>query len=395
MMKTICPEELCTGCFACLNSCTHNAIEITTDICGFRYPAINPSVCTDCGLCKLSCPVIHSLEKKFPQYCYAVTVNTENELATCASGGAATALSRYVLQQGGIVYGCSNMEMRHVKHIRITKEEDLPLLKGSKYVQSDIGLNYRLIKEDLRQKLKVLFVGTPCQVAGLKSYLRKDYPNLITADLVCHGVPSQQLLNDNIDRYNRRYKDVNEESIHFREKIFPKKANQTRSAKIEYGWFFGKNQPYSEKVAIKYYKDPYMLGFIQGLFFRNNCYKCPYAYAVRVGDFTLSDFWGLGKDSSMDVGKGASAVLINTEKAKVIFEELKKDIRYEQREVQEAIMGNGQLQHPSRRHPKYGLFRELYPKMGLEKSVRMCLKKDLVKIRVKSTVLKLRKVLNI
>lgn len=395
-MKTICPEELCTGCLACLNSCTHNAIEITTDICGFRYPAINQDLCVDCGLCQLSCPVIHPQEKKFPQSCYAVTVNTENELATCASGGAATALSRYVLQKGGVVYGCSNVEMRHVKHIRITKEEDLPLLKGSKYVQSDIGLNYRLIKGDLRQGLNVLFVGTPCQVAGLKSYLRKDYPNLITADLVCHGVPSQQLLNDNIDRYNRRYKEVNEGSIHFREKILSKKANQTQSAKIEYGWFFGKNQPYSGKnIAVKYYKDPYMFGFIQGLFFRNNCYKCPYAYAIRVGDFTLSDFWGLGKDSSMDVGKGASAVLINTEKAKAVFEELKKNIRYEQREVQEAIMGNGQLQHPSRRHPKYELFRELYPEMGLEKSVRMCLKKDLVKIRVKSTVLKLRKVLNI
>ena len=395
-MKTICPEELCTGCLACWNSCTHNAIEITTDICGFRYPAINQDFCVDCGLCQLSCPVIHPQGKKFPQSCYAVTVNTENELATCASGGAATALSRYVLQQGGIVYGCSNVEMRHVKHIRITKEEDLPLLKGSKYVQSDVGLNYRLIKGDLRQGLNVLFVGTPCQVAGLKSYLRKDYPNLITADLVCHGVPSQQLLNDNIDRYNRRYKEVNEGSIHFREKILSKNANQTQSAKIEYGWFFGKNQPYSGKnIAVKYYKDPYMFGFIQGLFFRNNCYKCPYAYAIRVGDFTLSDFWGLGKDSSMDVGKGASAVLINTEKAKAVFEELKKDIRYEQREVQEAIMGNGQLQHPSRRHPKYGLFRELYPKMGLEKSVRICLKKDLVKIRVKSTVLKLRKILNI
>ena len=214
-MKTICPEELCTGCLACLNSCTHNAIEITTDICGFRYPSINQDICVDCGLCQLSCPVIHPIEKKFPQSCYAVTVNTEKELATCASGGAATALSRYVLQQGGIVYGCSNVEMRHVKHIRITKEEDLPLLKGSKYVQSDIGLNYRLVKKDLRQGLKVFFVGTPCQVAGLKSYLRKDYPNLITVDLVCHGVPSQQLLNDNIDRYNRMYKEVNEESIHF------------------------------------------------------------------------------------------------------------------------------------------------------------------------------------
>ena len=394
-MKTICPEELCTGCLACLNSCTHNAIEITTDICGFRYPSINQYICVDCGLCQLSCPVIHPQEKNFPQSCYAVTVNTEKELATCASGGAATALSRYVLQQGGIVYGCSNVEMRHVKHIRITKEEDLPLLKGSKYVQSDIGLNYRLVKKDLQQGLRVLFVGTPCQVAGLKSYLRKDYPNLITADLVCHGVPSQQLLNDNIDRYNRKYKEVNEESIHFREKILSKKANQTQSAKIEYGWFFGKNQPYSTKVAIKYYKDPYMFGFIQGLFFRNNCYKCPYAYAVRVGDFTLSDFWGLGKDSSMEVGKGTSAVLINTEKAKAIFEELKKDILYEQREVQEAIMGNGQLQHPSRKHLRYEMFRKLYPKIGLEKSVKVCLKKDLVKIRIKDTVLKLKKILNI
>lgn len=221
------------------------------------------------------------------------------------------------------------------------------------------------------------------RLGGLKTYLRKDYDNLITADLVCHGVPSQQLLNDNIDHYRKKGVDLQEDSIRFRTKM----SSQTQSFKIEYGWFFLKNQPYSDSPSKKaYYRDPYMFGFIQGLFFRGSCYKCPYAYAVRVGDFTLSDFWGLGKDARMELGKGVSAVFINTEKARVLFEVMKEEVAYEPREVQEAIVGNGQLQRPSSRHPQYDLFRRLYPRYGLAKAVDMCLRKDLVKIHLKGMI---------
>lgn len=391
-MREICPKELCTGCFSCVNSCMRQAISIETDVCGFRYPQINPKKCVDCSLCQLSCPVNQPVEKRFPLDCYAATVKSDEELLSCASGGAATAISHHILEEGGVVYGCSGVDIQHVRHIRISDARELSLLKGSKYVQSDIGYIFRQVKEDLKEEKKVFFVGTPCQVAGLRAYLRRDYGRLITADLVCHGVPSQQLLNDNIRLYQNRGINVREDTIRFREKTH----NQTQSYKIEYGWFFDKNQPYSSKPFRRiYYKDPYMFGFIQGLFFRDSCYKCPYAYAVRVGDFTLSDFWGLGKDAKMELGKGVSAVLINTEKAKSLFEEMKDELVFERREVQEAISGNGQLQRPSSRHPKYDLFRELYPRYGLGFSVRKCLRKDLIRIHAKDLVREIRKVIKI
>lgn len=382
-MREICPKELCVGCLSCVNSCTHQAIEFEKDVCGFRYPIIDQEKCVDCGLCGFVCPVNHPPEKYFPKECYAVTVKSERELFSCASGGAATAIARHVLNTGGVVYGCSGMDIRHVRHVRISRMEELDLLKGSKYVQSDLGLTFKQIRGDLKVGKEVLFVGTPCQVGGLKTYLRKDYDNLITADLVCHGVPSQQLLNDNIDHYRKKGVDLQEDSIRFRTKM----SSQTQSFKIEYGWFFLKNQPYSGSPSKKaYYRDPYMFGFIQGLFFRASCYKCPYAYAVRVGDFTLSDFWGLGKDARMELGKGVSAVFINTEKARALFEVMKEEVAYEPREVQEAIVGNGQLQRPSSRHPQYDLFRRLYPRYGLAKAVDMCLRKDLVKIHLKGMI---------
>lgn len=387
-MKEICPIEKCTGCFSCLAGCKHEAIEIREDACGFRYPVIKQDLCTDCMLCQKSCPVIHLQDLRFPDTCYAVALKDDKESASCASGGAATALSKYVLSNGGVVFGCSGGNARHIEHIRVSRLEELPLLKGSKYVQSDLGMVFRQVKKDLDDGLQTLFIGTPCQVAGLKSFLKRPFENLITADLVCHGVPSQKLLNDNLTRYTSRMKGLDEDSVHFREKKVRKNRNQIQSFKIEFGWYLKKYQPYSAPaVSVKWYKDPYLFGFMQGLFFRECCYKCRYAYAVRVGDITLSDYWGLGGDSSLDVNKGASAVLVNTPKGAELFAGVKGSILYEEREVQEAVMGNGQLQHPSVKHPNHELFRTLYPQLGLEQSVRKCLRKDLVKLHLKNILL--------
>ena len=392
MMK-ICPEELCTGCFACLNSCVHNAIEIREDVVGFRYPMVDQNKCVSCGLCERICPVNNVPDRRFPIKGYAAQVKETEELARCASGGASTAIAHYILKEVGVVYGCSGENIRQVKHVRIEALSELDRLQGSKYVQSEIGFTYRAIKEDLESGRFVLFIGTPCQVSGLKKYLRKDNDRLYTADLVCHGVPSQRLLNDNIDDYMSRGYKIDERSISFRRKI-PRKS-QTQSARIEYGWFF-QNQPYSrEKTGVDYMRDPYMFGFIQGLFFRPSCYKCAYAYATRVGDFTLSDYWGLGQDSRFELGKGVSSIFVNTTKAQQLFDALKTTIDYEQRDVQESIVGNGQLQRPSARYPQYAYFREIYPSFGLRKAVEVCLKKDRLKIRLKKVLSIVRRLLSI
>lgn len=375
-MKEICPKDKCTGCAACFNACGKEAITMTEDSCGYVHPQIDNELCVDCGLCTKVCPVNTKITLRYPLDCYAATVKSDEELLSCASGGIATELSRYVIDNGGVVYGCTGKDIRYVHHIRVDCKEDLQFLKGSKYVQSFIGETYKAVKNDLQTEKLVLFVGTPCQVAGLQGFLRqKDYPNLITADLVCHGVPSQRMLNDNISLYCKESEDI---SVWFRLK---ERTSSKSDApwRIAFGWFY-KTCYMRTPCAIKYYKDPYMFGFLAPLTFRNSCYTCRYANISRCSDFTLGDFWGLGADARFINGKGVSEVLINTEKASMIWKNILPSINNVQRDVVEAQMGNGQLQCPSRKHKNYNKFILLYPKIGLDNAMNKCIKTDLLKL---------------
>ena len=378
-MKEICPIDKCTGCAACFNSCNNGAITMTEGICGYIHPQIDPIKCVDCGLCAKVCPVNDKVTLRYPQDCYAATVKDDVELASCASGGVATELSRYVIDKGGVVYGCTGKDIRNVHHIRIDEAEKIDLLKGSKYVQSYIGDTYKEVKCDLRSGRLVLFVGTPCQVAGLQGFLRqKDYPNLITADLVCHGVPSQKMLNDNIDLYCNRRENI---KVWFRQK---ERSSSKCDApwRIAFGWFYQTSHMRTPR-KIEYYKDPYMFGFLAPLTFRNSCYTCRYANISRCGDFTFGDFWGLGQDAGFINGKGVSLVLVNTGKAANLWTEVSERCVYVKRDVVEAQKGNGQLQVASRKHENYGIFISRYQSVGWQKAVRAVLRKDLCKIRLK------------
>jgi coenzyme F420-reducing hydrogenase beta subunit len=343
-----------------MNVCTHKAITMRPDACGFLFPTINQDICVDCGLCKSTCPVNNTITLEKPHKCYAATVTDEQELLSCSSGGVATAISKLIISKGGVVYGCSAKNPRYIQHIRVNKMGDLELLKGSKYVQSYLGNIFQDIKIDLCEERYVLFVGTPCQVSGLKGFLHKGYPNLLTIDLVCHGVPSQKMLNDNLKYYCSDDEDV---SVTFRRKN--EKHNYSR---IEFGWELksGNGASYTFKP---YNKDFYMFGFLRCLTFRENCYSCPYAQNRRIGDLTLCDFWGLQADAGFENGKGVSAVLVNTSKGGELFEEVKDNLVWKQREVSEATRWNDQLNYPSKKPKNYHRFIQLYSKVAYKESM--------------------------
>ena len=352
-MITICNKAQCMACTACMNICPKNAITMKPDACGFMFPVIDQQACVDCGLCVKVCPVNHQPQLESPKECFAVTLNSEEELLSCSSGGAATALSKYVILQGGSVYGCSGEDPRNVHHIRITALQDIDRLKGSKYVQSGLGDIFCQVKEDLSKCPIVLFVGTPCQVAGLRNFLHRDYPNLLTADLVCHGVPSQEMLNDNLRRYCA---DTERAKIAFR-----RKNTLLKSPRIEFGWEM--QTPKNRIPTFKpYNKDFYMFGFLRCLIFRESCYSCKYAQNKRIGDLTLCDFWGLKPNSGFDIGKGVSAVLVNTKGGAEAWNKIKDQVVWSQREISEATRWNDQLNYPSPKPSGYKRFVYLYGK---------------------------------
>lgn len=376
-MKKICDKEKCTGCGACYNLCSHSAIEMKEDACGFFYPTINQDLCVDCGLCTQRCPANNHPNLHYPIKCYATVLPNDEDLKRSASGGASTAFMRYVIIGGGVAYGACGNNIFNVHHVRMDSIEDIERSRGSKYVQSCIGDTYKYVKQDLLNGKQVVFTGTPCQVAGLQSFLHKDYDNLVTVDLVCHGVPSQKMLNENISYYTGE-KEGEGIKVAFRRKRKPRRDfAKLNPARIEYGWFL-QNQPYS--IAKRWYEDSYMFAFISCLSFRESCYSCRYATGCRISDITISDFWGIGSDTPFDKGKGVSACLINTEKGVSFFQEASCATNVMERTVVEAINGNGQLQHPSNRPSTQTMFRSLYPTIGLKKAVNRCLRKEKIKV---------------
>lgn len=379
-IKEVCPVEKCTGCSACFNACHHQAIKMTEDVYGHVHPVIDVNRCVGCNLCERSCPVINNPLLLYPRSCFAMALPAENDLALSASGGAATALMRQAVNENGVVYGCSGEDVYHVRHVRVDNLKDIEKLRGSKYVQSEIGLIYKDVLSDLKSGKLVLFTGTPCQVAGLKTFLRKDYPNLVTVDLVCHGVPSQKMLTENIGYYTDET-DGKKIKIAFRSKsVCCDTKTKLNSARIEYGWYF-QHQPYSS-FARKFYDDSYMFAFLQCLTFRESCYTCRYATSARCSDITLADFWGLGDDARYEKGRGVSLCLINTEKGLSFFGKIKDKNNVVEREIVEAIVGNGQLQCPSAKSCRQEEFRALYPKLGLKMSIAKVLMKEKFGLKV-------------
>ena len=374
--KRICIHEECTGCMACESVCAHQAIKIEKDAMGFQYPKKAMEECVGCGLCEKSCPNNITPVYHKPLSSYVASAVSSEEQQTSTSGGLASVIARHVINKGGVVYGCTAVDASHIRHIRVSTLKEVDLLKGSKYVQSDMTGIMRSLKEDLNHGLKVLFIGTPCQVAGLLTSLRKPYDNLFTVDFVCHGVPSQQLLKDIVGHYYPLLEDK-PLKINFRYK--------DEKGKSHYGIKLI-NQDGDTVYQDDYPNNHYITGFLGGMYYRDSCYQCHYAKGERVSDITLGDYWDREKNySEIPHGKdGLSMMLINTPKGESVRTTILEMARMLPVETDYLISRSGQLRKPMPRNKSYFSFKTEYISSGYSKETEEFV--DLEIERVKKTI---------
>lgn len=293
----------CFGCMACYNTCQKDAISIITNDKNFYRPHIDESLCINCGICTKVCPTCGPDPISKVKKAYAAWNKSKELRKTCTSGGAFAALACTVIDNNGIVYGVG-FENGVVKHKRAETKDQLLEFYGSKYVQSFVGDAFKNVKKDLEENKSVLFSGSPCQIDGLKMYLSMDYNNLITCDVVCHGVPSPRVYRDYISWIESKY-GSNAESVRFRDK---RRSWKCFNMKIT----FSNGQTYLGNC----FTDPFHVGFLKNIFLQDSCYSCKYSTIDRVSDITMADFWDYfrRKFDPFDTDKGISLILANTEK---------------------------------------------------------------------------------
>ena len=340
----------CCGCTACASICAHDAITMKPDVLGFLYPEVDKDKCVDCGLCEKVCAFNDNYDTSLnldKPLAYGVRHKDMNEVETSRSGAAFIAISDYILEQGGVVYGAGYTDHFRVVHKRATTKEERDEFKGSKYVQSDMTGVFRQVKQDLRDGLTVLFSGTPCQTSGLNSYVGKRLrENLFLVDIVCHGVPSPYIWRDYI-AYLEKKQGSPIVWVNFRDKQ-------------KYGWA-AHHETFKFKTGGKM---SFTYLFYKHIILRKSCEKCHFTNLHRPSDITIADFWGWQKtDPNINSDdKGVSLVLINTEKGRKLFDASKDRMNTVQADIQNCLQPN--MQHPTKIDRKRNEFERDYQAKG-------------------------------
>lgn len=340
MIELASPKS-CTACQACVNVCPKHSISMNPDKEGFLQPVINREMCIECGTCQRKCPALNDLRfTPKEQRAYAMISNQDRTLSS--SGGAFSVFSRMILNQGGIVFGATLDKNLQCRHIGIEDVSDLFRLRGAKYVQSDVGVTFLEIKKNLMKNRKVLFSGTPCQVAGLYSYLGKRYDDLlVTFDLICHGVPNQQTFNSYLNKLaSAKQKKVTDFQ-------FRKMDSWSIIPSVKY------NKGKWERLDL--WENAYMDAFFKGITFRESCFNCKYCNLNRQGTFTIADFWGVGGGSlpfKKNIAQGVSLVIDNQGKMSGYIDEISQLAYIEERPLSEAVEKQHNLKLPMQRCPE-------------------------------------------
>lgn len=377
----------CCGCSGCEQICPKNCISMKPDSEGFLYPEVDESICIECGICIKHCPILTDVSRCNIPKVYAAKYKDRGSTFKSTSGGLFIPIAKSVLSMGGVVFGCAYDENLVAKHIKVETEDELYLLQSSKYVQSDTRGIYKQVKTELENGKEVLFSGTGCQAAGLRSFLGKDYGNLLITDIVCHGVPSPKLFKNYIDymgkklggtltSYNFRSKEKRGWDLYY-------KAENGQKSKSDYGFF-----------------DPYYSAFLYCKTYRESCYECKFANKNRVSDITLADYWGIQKfHPEFFDENGVSLVLVNTEKGKKYLEKIKDKLEIIESDYNKASVMNANLVHPSKRpscrdsiydgfdcgnfetYAKTKLAFKINPKTKIKKMIPLGVKRFLRKLR--------------
>lgn len=305
-------KKKCTGCGSCFHSCPTQSISMVENSEGFLYPLVDER-CISCGICIKHCPILTPIQKtNNDKEIYGLILKNDDILFKSSSGGVFPVIAEYVINNKGYVFGCALNNDLEPEHIAINNINELYKLQGSKYVESNLGDCFPKIRNYLSNGCLVLFTGTPCQAAGLISFLGKPYNNLITIDLVCHGIPSRKLFSSYITWLSKKN---NDQIIQYN---FRDKKN---------GWGLkGSSFTKNKNIKVNPDSDPYYFSFLRGDTYRESCYKCSYASMNRNGDFTIGDFWGVDKFFPLiNTKKGVSVCILNTEKACALFTSIKSN----------------------------------------------------------------------
>lgn len=330
-------EKKCCGCRACEQICPKRAISMHKNAEGFLYPVLDEVSCIKCGLCENVCPMMNRPEGERIRAVYAVQHKKEDILKASSSGGVFRLLADEVIQDGGYVVGCVwNDEYQPVLRIAHSLEELSPM-QGSKYVSSDTNTVFSQVKQLLEANESVLFTGTPCQCAGLIRFLRKPYDKLLTADFLCHGIPSQIVFASYLDHIRARRRIPKITSFQFRDK-----SKRGWGHVSSYTWEKGGKTHKKYMVGMT---DPYDYGFLNGYFNRYSCYECPFRGDMHFTDFTFCDYWGVERYHQMDSEKGVSAISLNSEKAIQYSQRLRKNAVWIETAAEQVAVDNPALLH--------------------------------------------------
>ncbi len=370
-------KEDCVGCNACVQRCPKNCISMHEDEQGFLYPQVNLDLCIDCHLCEKVCPVINQAEPGKPLQTFAAKNLDDKIRKASSSGGIFFALAKNIIEDSGVVFGAKFNNRWEVVHAYSETLDGIKNFQGSKYVQSRIGESFLKAEEFLKAERRVMFTGTPCQIAGLKRFLRKDYPNLLTVDFVCHGVPSPLVWRDYLKYITQGQAILNEEKI--RHQSTSRDAELPTITCIRFrdkriSWEnFGLAIRTSSKLTSEnnellfepLNKNLFMQGFLKDLYLRPSCYDCPAKQCKSHSDISLGDFWGIKSiDKDAHDSTGVSLILTNTQKGLDIFRQVIEWFKVES--FEKAITLNPAIVHSCKKPKLYNEFWNNYSIDGVE-----------------------------